>query len=26
LQFRMGGELLRHEFSNVMSAIHAEAK
>ncbi len=26
LQFRMGVELLRHEFSGVMSAIHAEAK
>src|SRR5215471_9654733 len=26
LQFRMGVELLKHEFSNVMSAIHAEAK
>ena len=26
LQFRMGIELLKHEFSNVMSAIHAEAK
>lgn len=26
LQFRMGVELLRHEFSDVMSAIHAEAK
>ena len=26
LQFRMGIELLKHEFSGVMSAIHAEAK
>jgi flagellar basal-body rod protein FlgB len=26
LQFRMGVELLRHEFSSVMNAIHAEAK
>ncbi len=26
LQFRMGVELLRHEFAGVMSAIHAEAK
>ena len=26
LQFRMGIELLKHEFANVMSAIHAEAK
>ncbi|WP_255550705.1 flagellar basal body rod protein FlgB [Granulicella sp. dw_53] len=26
LQFRMGVELLRNEFSGVMSAIHAEAK
>jgi len=26
LQFRMGVELLRHEFSGVLSAIHAEAK
>jgi flagellar basal-body rod protein FlgB len=26
LQFRMGVELLKHEFSGVMSAIHAEAK
>ncbi|HEX7158092.1 MAG TPA: flagellar basal body protein [Edaphobacter sp.] len=26
LQFRMGTELLKHEFSTVMSAIHAEAK
>lgn len=26
LQFRLGVELLRHEFSKVMSAIHAEAK
>lgn len=26
LQFRMGVGLLKHEFSNVMSAIHAEAK
>jgi flagellar basal-body rod protein FlgB len=26
LQFRMGVELLKHEFSSVMSAIHAEAK
>jgi flagellar basal-body rod protein FlgB len=26
LQFRMGVELLRHEFQGVMSAIHAEAK
>ena len=26
LQFRMGIELLKHEFSTVMSAIHAEAK
>jgi flagellar basal-body rod protein FlgB len=26
LQFRMGVELLRHEFSGVMAAIHAEAK
>src|SRR5260370_15885570 len=26
LQFRMGVELLKHEFSSVMRAIHAEAK
>ncbi len=26
LQFRLGTELLKHEFSMVMSAIHAEAK
>src|SRR3979490_1733595 len=26
LQFRMGIELLKHEFSGVMRAIHAEAK
>ena len=26
LQFRMGVELLKHEFSTVLSAIHAEAK
>jgi flagellar basal-body rod protein FlgB len=26
LQFRMGIELLKHEFSGVLSAIHAEAK
>jgi flagellar basal-body rod protein FlgB len=26
LQFRMGVELLKHEYSTVMSAIHAEAK
>lgn len=26
MQFRMGVELLKHEYSNVMSAIHAEAK
>lgn len=26
LQFRMGVELLKHEFAGVMSAIHAEAK
>jgi flagellar basal-body rod protein FlgB len=26
LQFRMGVELLKHEFSSMMSAIHAEAK
>jgi flagellar basal-body rod protein FlgB len=26
LQFRLGTELLKHEFSSVMSAIHAEAK
>jgi flagellar basal-body rod protein FlgB len=26
LQFRMGVELLKHEFSGVMSAIHAEVK
>ena len=26
LQFRMGVELLRHQFSGVMSAIHAETK
>ena len=26
LQFRMGVQLLKHEFSSVMSAIHAEAK
>ncbi len=26
LQFRMGVELLRHEFSQTMSAIHAEMK
>jgi flagellar basal-body rod protein FlgB len=26
LQFRMGVELLKHEFSGVLSAIHAEAK
>ena len=26
LQFRLGVELLKREFSNVMSAIHAEAK
>jgi flagellar basal-body rod protein FlgB len=26
LQFRMGVELLKHEFSTVMSAIHAEVK
>ncbi len=26
LQFRLGTELLKHEFSTVMSAIHAEAK
>src|SRR5580704_3450187 len=26
LQFRMGIELLNHEFSGVLSAIHAEAK
>ena len=26
LQFRLGVELLKHEFSGVMSAIHAEAK
>ena len=26
LQFRMGLQLLKHEFADVMSAIHAEAK
>jgi flagellar basal-body rod protein FlgB len=26
LQFRMGVEFLKHEFSSVMDAIHAEAK
>ena len=26
LQFRLGVELLKHEYSRVMSAIHAEAK
>ena len=26
LQFRLGEELLKHEYSMVMSAIHAEAK
>jgi flagellar basal-body rod protein FlgB len=26
LKFRLGVELLKHEFSTVMSAIHAEAK
>ncbi|WP_263365566.1 flagellar basal body rod protein FlgB [Edaphobacter bradus] len=26
LQFRLGVELLKHEYSGVMSAIHAEAK
>ena len=26
LKFRLGVELLKHEFSSVMSAIHAEAK
>jgi flagellar basal-body rod protein FlgB len=26
LQFRLGVQLLKSEFSNVMSAIHAEAK
>jgi flagellar basal-body rod protein FlgB len=26
LKFRMGEELLKHEFSIVMSAIHAETK
>ena len=26
LQFRLGVELLKHEYSTVMSAIHAEAK
>jgi flagellar basal-body rod protein FlgB len=26
LQFRMGVELLKHEFAGLMSAIHAEAK
>jgi flagellar basal-body rod protein FlgB len=26
LQFRLGVELLKHEFAGVMSAIHAEAK
>jgi flagellar basal-body rod protein FlgB len=26
LQFRLGVELLKHEYSNVMSAIHAEAR
>jgi flagellar basal-body rod protein FlgB len=26
LQFRMGVELLKDQFSNVMSAIHAESK
>jgi flagellar basal-body rod protein FlgB len=26
LQFRLGVELLKHEFANVMSAIHAESK
>lgn len=26
LQFRMGVELLKHEYSNVMSAIHAETR
>jgi flagellar basal-body rod protein FlgB len=26
LQFRMGIEFLKHEFNNVMSAIHADAK
>jgi len=26
LKFRMGVELLKHEFSGVMAAIHAEAK
>ncbi len=26
LQFRLGVELLKREYSNVMSAIHAEAK
>jgi len=26
LQFRMGVEMLKHEYSNVMSAIHAETK
>ena len=26
LQFRLGVELLKHEYSNVMNAIHAEAR
>lgn len=26
MQFRLGVELLKHEYSNVMSAIHAEAR
>ncbi len=26
LQFRLGVELLKQQFTNVMSAIHAEAK
>ena len=26
LEFRMGVELLKHQYSNVMSAIHAETK
>ncbi len=26
LQFRLGVELMKHQFANVMSAIHAEAK
>lgn len=26
LKFRMGTQLLKHEFSNVMSAIHADSK